>query len=296
MAYLSPADALAIYGVTASPAQLATASVVIDGYLKRPEGLLWAPDASGAPCYMAGLQPTSSLALVSALAPGVNVSAAVTGWVSPDLVGEVLIADRAATGSTEALTVTAVAGQTVTFAAVGTAHAAGAKLDAGLLIKEERALPAKRPVMLLSRPPAVRVLSAQGRYGFGRRSQQATGLYDDIGLVATLQQFGPFLWQGIDVSQISLSPTTGELWIPAGLYLATYTDVRVSYVAGFQTAPGPLAAACAKIADTLAQFPELTGGLKTVQAGGTRLERFTDQAMDQHTRDMLAPYAARLWA
>ena len=296
MSYLSAADALANYGVTANAAQLASAGAVLDAFLKRPEGLLWAPDANGAPCYMAGLQPTTSLTLVSALAPGVNVSATVTGWVTPDLVSEVLVADRANAGSTEALTVTGVMGQVVTFATVGMTHAAGAKLDAGLLIKEERALPAKRPVMMLSRPPAVRVLAAQGRYGFGRRSQQATGLYDDVGLVATLQQFGPFLWQGIDVSQISLSPTTGELWVPAGLYLATYTDVRVSYIAGFQTPPAPIATACARIADTLTQFPELTGGVKSVAAGGTKLERFTDQALDADTRNMLAPFMARAWA
>ena len=80
------------------------------------------------------------------------------------------------------------------------------------------------------------IISASGRYGYGRRDQQAT--YPDLNYGANILQVaaffgGPPQWTGIDASMIDVNPAVGELWLPAGLYLSSYTEVIVTYNAGF---------------------------------------------------------------
>jgi hypothetical protein len=290
VAYLTSGDLAGLDGVTST--QATNASAIIDTYLQRPEGLLWVADPVGAPCYMAAAVASATFELSAEIAPGSNVSATLTGWVTPDLVGQVLIADVA--GAPEALVVGGIAGQVVTFASVLRAHASGVILSAGLVITEEKALPAKRPVTHLSRTPVIRLISGQGRYGFARRSQSGYGGYaEDISLLATLSEFGPYIWQTFDVTQASVSAITGEVWVPAGLYFANYTDVRLSYVAGYLTAPQAIKTACATIAQALAGFPELSGNVQKIQAGGTLIEKFAASGLDNDTMQMLAPYRAR---
>lgn len=42
------------------------------------------------------------------------------------------------------------------------------------------------------------------------------------------------------MNQISLYGPTGEVWFPTGLFLVGYNEVEVTYLAGFQDAPGRL--------------------------------------------------------
>ena len=295
MAYLSAAD-LASISAKATPAQAADAEAVLNAYLKRPEGVLWAPDFAGAPCYMVGPSPSLTFTLPNGIAAGLNVVATVTGFVTPDLIGEVLIVDRANAQLAEALVVTAVAGQSVTFGTVQQAHAVGAVLEAGLTIREERPLASKRPVMILSRPQIARIHSAQGRYGYGRRSMQSVGLYEDVSLVATLREFGPYLWQAVDVTELSISPTTGEVWIPAGVYLSSFTDTRISYIAGFQTVPPAIKSAAAALVASALLYPQFVGNVKSFAAGGSKVERFQGMNVDGDVMQQLDPYRARLFA
>jgi len=55
-AYLAGTDLEADGVPTATPAQVQRASALIDAYLKRPEGCVWAPDTAGNP--KGGLAPT----------------------------------------------------------------------------------------------------------------------------------------------------------------------------------------------------------------------------------------------
>lgn len=290
MAYLSAGDIVAA-GATQAQADMATS--IVNAALGRPEGLEWVQGADGGPCYMAQATPNGRLVLTTGLAPGVNVAATVQGFVTQDTVGEVYIADRTTGGSTEALVVSAVSGQVVTFARVGLAHAIGATLEAGLVITEERTLPAKRSVTLLARPPIVRLMSGLGRYSYGRRSQQRYG-QEDFGLISSLQQFaGTPVWQSFDVAEATVSPR-GELFTPAGVYLSYFTDVRVRYVAGWPVdgVPAPIRQACLSVLASMATFPELSGNTKRLTAGGTTIERFADSVLDADTKNLLAPFMA----
>jgi len=80
------------------------------------------------------------------------------------------------------------------------------------------------------------IISASGRYGYGRRDQQAT--YPDLNYGANILMVaalfgGPPQWTGIDPTMIDWYDQVGECWVPAGLYLSQYTEVIMTYNAGF---------------------------------------------------------------
>jgi hypothetical protein len=296
--YLQP-DEYAGWGVTASDAQVLQASAMIDVFLKRPEGLVWSPDKNGAPAFMAAAKPTNSFTLASSIGTGQNVPATLTGPVASLSNGDVLIIDRELEGGNiEALVIGSINGQSVTFRSVGYAHSSGAALEAGMTITEQKFLPKNRPITMLSRAPIAAVLSGSGRYGYSRRGEASNSNMEDFNLLAALSHFGgPPAWEVFDPRTVDFDQQTGQLWIPAGIMLAYYTEVRVRYVAGFAATsiPDAVKSACAMLASTIADAPAL-GAVKRYQAGGTAIERFADTLIDGDTKRALLPYQAKAMA
>jgi hypothetical protein len=101
----------------------------------------------------------------------------------------------------------------------------------------------------------------------------------------------------VDVSHVSVSPTTGEVWVPPGAINAVFSDVRLRYVAGYSAAnlPGAIKAATSTAVQSAQNFPELVGNLKSLQAGGSKIERFADTLLDAGTQATLQSFAARVW-
>jgi len=283
------------YGVPSATAeQVQQASTLIDGYLQRPEGLVWSPDANGQPAWMTALDPSFTLNAPGAIAAGANVSVPVTGPVGSVQVGDVLIVDKATQGSEEACVVAETAADSVTLETVQFAHNAGVDLDAGLVILEERAMPKARPKTRVSRWPAVRLLGGQGRYAYARRGQVPQFNMEDFNLLSTMTTYGgPPTWERFSVQTAELT-MNGEVWVPAGILLAYYTHVRLQYVAGFQasTLPPEIKQACAKIV-THAQQYGLGDGVRSYKAGDTAIQRFAASAMDADTKALLSKYQAR---
>lgn len=300
--YIQP-DEYADFGLPASTteAQVAAASGLVDAFLRRPEGLVWTPDAAGWPCYMAGLTPQLTLKLAAPIAPGANVVAQVTGMVTPELVGQVLIVDRADGALVEAVVVTSVNTEdqnSVTLQSVVRNHGVAGKMETGLVVLDERALPGNRAVTMVSRGPVARMLAVQGRYAYGRRSQQQAGIFAQPSLLASVQVFGgPPAWYPVNVANVSVSPVTGEVWIPAGALNANFSDVRLAYLPGFSADSLPVAikAACAAVVLQVQEFPEMAGNIKTLQAGGTKIEKFADNVLDAQTQASLAQFSARAY-
>jgi hypothetical protein len=304
--YLESAD-YAAYGVpNATSAQVQQASAQIDAYLDRREGLVWAPDGNGNPCYMAGMNPSLSLTLGSAIAPGKSVVVNLVGPAAMLKVGSVLIADVANTAVTEALVVQAIDGQQVTFTNVLFAHAQGATLADGLTIVEQRTMPEDRPITMVAQTPVMSILSGVGRYGYMRRGLDAVGSIDTYNLLAVMSKFGgPPAWEVWTPQANSCEPETGTVWVPAGVLLAYYTEVRMHYVAGwtYATLPAQVKQACANIVSNIAAVSGMPGTMQRLQAGDTTMQRFANQPgilnsfiMDDDTKALLAPYRARLLA
>jgi hypothetical protein len=296
-AYLQPEE-YANYGIPDGTAQqVSSASLIVNSYLKRPEGLIWSPDANGMPAWMTGLNPNISYSAPSAINPGANVEVTIpNAQFGFQTVGEVVILDRANPSLAEACVVLSTTGSTLTLQSVQFAHAANATMDFGLTIMEEKALPYNRPITRTSRTPVARVIAGFGRYGYGRRGQQSAGIEFIPTLLPIVQGFGgPPLWVPFDVTALDVNMNTGEMWVPSGLLLAYFSDVRLRYVAGWSAAtlPTDIKQATANIVRGQIDTP-FSANLKIIKAGDAMMQRFGPESLDDDIKAMLEPYQTRL--
>ncbi len=291
-------DDKAIYGVpNATDSQIALSSSLIDGYLQRPEGLVWVPDANGNPCYMLSLSPSFTLTATDDIAPGLNVN--VTGAVQAISLGSsqcglVAILDRGDDSKREAVIVVSISGNTLQLANVQFDHASGAKLDFGLVIFEECQMPSGRPLTNVKRTPVRMILAGQGRYGYPRRGNAFFEI-NEYNLLAAITKFGgPPVWEIFDQTLVGVDPNTGQLWAPAGILLAYYTEIRFSYIAGwtYDSLPPAIKMACANIVNAAVTFP-INGAISSYRAGDTAITKFASSNIDDDTKALLEPFTAR---
>lgn len=296
-AYLSGGDKRA-YGVAnASDADIQSASLMIDAHCRRPEGLIWKPDGSGAPCYMAGATVLFATKLQGAIAPGQNVVAPFVQKCTPDMIGRVVVLDRGQDSVVEACEISAVLNGVPTLRNVLFAHAPQATVEFGLTIDEELHVPRGRAIVQVSRPQPQRLLAMQGRYAYGRRSDQIGGynwLNEDINVLASVMTMGgPPPWVEINTDAAGFSPITGEVWIPSGMLMSAFSEVRVWYVSGFplDQIPAGVKEATAQLVKSMQGMP-LPADIRSAAVGDAKLERFADDQMSEVTRGLLRPYVA----
>lgn len=302
------ADLEAFGAPNATAQQVAQASALIDGYLRRPEGLIYGADANGNPAYMVAKAPAFTLSLSDPVSPGSNVDITVTGPVASLEPGSVLLIDQATPSATELLVVNSVNGETMGFgvnnggpnvlniASVQFSHSAGAVLAGKLEIIEERSLPSDRSLCTLGRPPISNLIAAYGRYGYGRRGNGTALAMQEFNLLAMLTAFGgPPLWEPIPVNITNLEPQTGTLWVPAGILIAYYTRVRVHYISGwtYPALPYEIKQACANLINAYGNAAYFSGNVKGIKAGDTAMQRFGASIIDDDTKRLLMPYRLR---
>lgn len=306
-AYITQDD-LGAYGLPSSTttAQITQASELIDGYLRRPEGLIYTPDSTGQPCYMAALNPELTFTAQAAFGPGNGIQVNVSGPTAMLQVGDCVVLDRATPSLVEAVQITSISGQQITLGTTAAnvpngvmfAHAAGCTMETGLLITEKRYLPKNRSEISLARTPVARIVGGTGRYGYGRRGDQASYNTDNFNLLASLMKFGgPPAWEVWPANTAAgIEAETGQVWVPAGIMLAYYSEIKARYVAGFQYAnlPSTIKTACAQLILSLAQLPPL-GNVRMYQAGDTKIEQFTASLFGDDIKAMLGPYRARMF-
>lgn len=288
------------YGVSlASGTNVMRASLLVDHYLRRPEGCVYATDANGRPCYMVAMAPTMTYTFSGALAPGANVVVPLPGYVSDSdaLVGDIVVVDRLIPSAVEACIIQSVGAGQVTLTNVQFAHTGTSTpvtLEFGLSITDELTMPSQRSRARLSQWPIARVLSGLGRYGYGRRTDQSAGYFYDANLIATVAAFGgPPAWLPFSVPSSSLNPSTGDIWVPAGTLLAYYTDIKMRYIGGWSATalPSQIKVATAAIVDAMSAAP-MGPQIRRFNAGKTNIERFADTVMDPDIKMMLRPYMA----
>ncbi len=245
--------------------------------------------------------PRLSLTLGSSIAPGQNVPVTLSGGAQILQVGDVLILDQPTPASTEACVVATVVGPSgalsITLQNVQFSHSSGAPAYYGLVIEEQKYMPESRPLTVqLSRPPVMNILSGVGRYGYGRRGEGANYNMEQFNLLAAVSKFGgPPVWELFQNTYPSAwDPWTGQVWIPAGIMLAYYSEVKLRYVAGFPASniPPSVKVACATIINALIANPRM-GDVKSLKAGDTQMTMFASSVLDADTKAMLEPYATR---
>lgn len=301
--YLQPEDYVT-YGApsTTTSADVTQASSLIDGYLQRPEGLIWAPDGSGNPCYMVNKTPLYTLASTDSIAPGTNVNVTVATLnpttaisLGSSQCGLVAILDRGNPAKTEAVVVIAISTGMLQFSNVQFAHDVGCTIEFDMVIYEELVMPDNRPLANVSRTPVRIVLGIQGRYGYSRRGNSPYSQVDQFNLLAAVTQFGgPPVWEIANQNEVGVDPNTGVLWFPSGILLAYYTEVRVGYIAGWQYAslPTQIKTACANLITSKKNIP-LNGAIRSYRAGDTAIERFGATYFDEDTKSLLEPFSCR---
>ena len=302
--YLQSAD-YAAYGVpSATAAQVSQASTIIDAYLRRPAGLIYVPDSTGQPCYMQVLAPELTFTAVNGFGPGIGIQVQVNGPTAMLQVGDCVILDRANPSITEAVQVTSAVGQILTLGnsaanvpnGVMFAHSAGCTMETGLLITERRYIPKMRPEISVSNVPVARVVGGTGRYGYGRRGDAASYNTDNFNLLASLSKFGgPPAWEIWPANtSAGVESITGQIWVPAGIMLAYYSEVKIRYVAGYQYSnlPSEIKEACAQIILAQQALPAM-GNTKMYQAGDTKIENFAATVINDDVKGMLAAWRVR---
>lgn len=299
--YIQPTEVDA-YGVAGIPAAtLARSAAMVDSVLRRRDGLIWAPDRNGWPCYMLRKVPAFSFTVTGSISPGTLVSVTLPSGaqMADNWIGEAVILDRTVTGSTEACVIRSfdAPSRTVILDTVSTAHTGPFVMDFGLTIMEERSLPAQRSITRLLECPVARIHSGSGRYGYGRRDEQAIGTYADVNLLTMVSAFaGPPIWQYFSVDATSYNALTGDVWVPPGVLLAYYTEVKFRYVAGWPVdgVPDAVKQATAMLAYAIqnGQFP---GNALRLKAGDHEIQRAVATVLDQDMKRMLAPYRAHMF-
>jgi hypothetical protein len=325
MGYLDPVEDIEAFGLPdgITQSEINQASSIVDSYLRRPEGLTYEVDKDGNPAWMTKLVPSRTLKAAAGISPGVNVVVPLGNAVlGTDMIGEVVVLDRGDPETCETAVVCSsqdaqngVAAYVV-LSGVSAEHAANCTLDFGLCILEESNMPDRRSVTQVMRPNFARLMSLAGRYGYGRRSDQQYGMFNEMNMLSTLSAFGsPALWEYVNVASASVSVTTGSVWVPAGIMLAYFTEVRVRYLAGWAsgTLPENIKIATAMVATAVHKLGDtfVGGALASVKAGDQEFRRSTARSggggagprragadspyLVPDAKSILDPYRVRTW-
>lgn len=141
------------------------------------------------------------------------------------------------------------------------------------------------------------IIGASGRYGYSRRNSYA--VYPDLNYGMNLLQVasyfgGPPGFTPIDVTGIDWDQQTqsGEIWVPAGLYMSQYTEMILIYNAGYdpRNLPAAVKVAAAQICRNFLARGGGTTGLKSISGQGMVNFQLTDSDIDPTTAMMLEPY------
>lgn len=307
-AYLNDSDKAAYDAPNATPVQIQKASAMIDGYLQRPEGLVYGVDANGNPCYMVNKAPVTTLTISGAISPGANVVVPVVGGVSQIMSGspqsgQVCVIDRAIPSVTEACIAIGAdpIANTVTLQSVQFPHFVSSLMEFEMTIYEESVMPKGRTVTNLSRTPLRLVIGGQGRYAYGRRGDNYIDPnVNSFNLLASISTFGgPPIWEIFNQTRVDIEPNSGQVWAPAGIMMAYYTEIRWRYIAGwpYEALPQAIKFAVSQLIQSAAVMP---GGalVSRYQAGDTSITKFgsVSSLLDADMLNSLEPYKAHAYA
>jgi hypothetical protein len=141
------------------------------------------------------------------------------------------------------------------------------------------------------------IIGCSGRYGYGRRGSQQ--IYPDLNYGANLLQIaaffgGPPQWTTIDLTMADFDISTGEIWIPAGLYIGQYTEIVTVYNSGFDPLNMPTAVkqACAALIRNFLSRGGGTTGLRSITTSGTANVSFSPDLIDPTIASWLDPFKA----
>lgn len=140
------------------------------------------------------------------------------------------------------------------------------------------------------------IVAASGRYGYTRQDQSIAypDLFAFINPLNLITMFGgPAPWVGIDVANTEYGATSGEVWIPAGLQLQKYSEIWITYTAGFNPLRMPATikqVCCALVKNLMLKGGGTTGVVGITLGGGAGNIQANKLAIDETLDAMLMPF------
>lgn len=100
----------------------------------------------------------------------------------------------------------------------------------------------------------------------------------------------PGAWIDVDPTQVEYHRETGEITLPMNALGLAFTEMEVTYTAGFVDVPEVVKAACAQIVRNAQATPALN--VRSGVLDHMQLEYFSDSLVDASVRKLLAPFVA----
>lgn len=101
---------------------------------------------------------------------------------------------------------------------------------------------------------------------------------------------GPPAWVDLDPAKVDYNAATGELWLPSGIFGVPYTEVELTYTAGYAQVPEAVKLACAQIIRNVESHP--AANVRGAQLDRLQLEYFAGSLLDEDVRRLLGPFVA----
>jgi hypothetical protein len=137
-------------------------------------------------------------------------------------------------------------------------------------------------------PATSAIVALRGRYSVPRRGEWP---WNDLSTDA-IWTFGlPGTWTNVDLQTTDLCPETGELTMPVNALGLGFTELEITYTAGFSAFPQPIKVACAQIVRNAQATPALN--VRRGSLDRMLLEYFSASLIDETVRSLLAPYVAQ---
>lgn len=136
----------------------------------------------------------------------------------------------------------------------------------------------------LTYAPVAQVTAVQARYALHARGGE--GLLLEWALA-----FGsPGQWIAVDPTTVILDSVTGEMRLPWNLLGLQYSEVEVTYTAGFAVTPDAVKFACAQIVKNAQVTPGLN--VKSSKLDTLQTQYFSDSLIDSQVQALLRPFVA----
>jgi hypothetical protein len=156
---------------------------------------------------------------------------------------------------------------------------------------ERNKLPGGRPVTRATYTPLVVPQGAQTPFVLVRARHGLIRGPNAASFAEMLMPFGgPSEWVNLDATQVEYDTNTGELWLPAGVFGVPYSEVELTYTAGYAAPPEAVKLACAQIIRNVESHP--AANVQAAQLDRLQLEYFAGSLLDEDIRRLLAPYVA----
>jgi hypothetical protein len=142
--------------------------------------------------------------------------------------------------------------------------------------------------LVAAAPATTAVVTARGRYAMPRRGEWPV---DELSVDIAMMFGLPGTWVDLDPASLDVYADAGELTLPLNPVGLGFSELDVSYTAGWETIPDRVKVACAQIVRNLQATPALN--VRSGNLDRMHLEYFSDTLVDETVRSLLELYVAQ---